>query len=143
MSTLQLTFITDAKVDLNVDGNAETVALTDIDALPADSQIRIEAAMPASGYVYAVLLDQDDNGVTVLYPANNGTRAVSKGDDLNLPDAEGWLTVPVAGQLRLVVSATPVPAAEWALLPGRDGDGHIPRNSDGAKTQEPPPQPQH
>jgi hypothetical protein len=131
MSTWQLTFITDAQIDLNDGTDVETAPITDVDTLPAGARIKINAVMPASGYLYAILLDQDDKDVTVLYPADNGTRSVSRGDNVKLADSDAWLTTPVAGQLRLAVSATPVTASEWALLPGRDGNAQVPRNSDG------------
>jgi hypothetical protein len=139
MSLPQLNFISDAQIDLDEGSGIVTAALTDLDVLRPQTKIRIRTVAPADGYFYVPLLDAGDSGVTVLEPANGVTRVVVQDEAVSIPDdADAWVVVPVAGQLRLVVSATPMTAADWALLPGRDGDAVPPVNSDGGKTAGPP-----
>ena len=145
MDNVQLTFLTDVEVALKTSAGIDSVALTDLDTLPAGAQIRLATKAPVDGYLYALLLDRDDSGVTVLDPPTDGTRKVSGDQAVVVPDLTTWISVPVAGELRVVVAGAPVSASEWQALGGRDGATNLPRNSDGATSQpqlpESPPRP--
>jgi hypothetical protein len=128
-------FITDATVGLKTDAGVDEVVMTDLGVIKQGTKVRIETTSPANGYFYAVLLDATDEGVTVLFPVADSLAPVSDGQAIIVD----WITLPRAGQLRLAVSPTPVPASEWATLGGRDGDarhtsGCTDQPSDGLST---------
>lgn len=135
MSTVKLTVIQNATVDLLRNGQTERVSAFDISVLPAGTQFRVAAVATVFGWPYVVELGRYDREVRVLFPATEADAFASmEGSSLTLPNATGWLQAPVDGELRVVIADRPVAASEWATLigDGRDGKGHTTHGSDAA-----------
>lgn len=91
--------------------------------LAAGTQVAIRGTLHT--YVYVIHIDSASHKVTQLYPRGDDHEEQDPGVALRLPaEPQEFLTVPSAGELRVVVSHQPISPEEWESF--ADAGGRAP-----------------